>query len=552
MENKPVSVKSFIKETEVDKIVEEIRQELIKRNGGSMPVFSDLIKVEDGKEYQYVNYVQEGGGVLGVGLVGYTYVLEKLGIRFLKLAGTSAGAINTMMLAVVDKKNYKDAEDETGEKFPYQSEIILYEMLKKDLWEMVDGAGFAKFLVKMFLNRKSFFRNVFRIIKWAIYISVLAVLLLGIFKIVDTLNFNTNALYTISKAVAILGLISAGVLLVFFLLVKYYIGRFVKSGYGVNPGRDFKEWITEIINRNGIKTSADLEQKMSEKCCNLSLRPERINENIEGDNSIIAPPYLSIIASEITNQQKVDFPAMAKYYWQDEKNVDPADFVRASMSIPIFFEPFSVKVTAYPKDEEGKLLLQNIPPDVSPDNPVDVRFVDGGILSNFPINVFHNPQIMIARMPTFGVKLEDEEHELPGDKEQDRKSLFSFLGSIFSTVRFYYDRDFLLKNQIYEKCIGHIDVADFNWLNFSVSDEDKKKLFVRGAEAARTFFLGGDVWVDGKPRKFEAFDWQAFKVERTKVIKTVTTSLKTAQTLKSVPKKGGPVKEQDLNDILIP
>ena len=86
----------------------------------------------------------------------------------------------------------------------------------------------------------------------------------------------------------------------------------------------------------------------------------RVTGRIErkGDNTIIAPPHLSIVASEITNQRKVEFPAMAKFYWQDWENMNPADFVRASLSIPLFYEPFSVTITAYPKDEEGQMLLQ--------------------------------------------------------------------------------------------------------------------------------------------------------------------------------------------------
>ena len=147
-----------------------------------------------------------------------------------------------------------------------------------------------------------------------------------------------------------------------------------------------------------------------------------------------------------------------------------------------------------------------------------VCFVDGGILSNFPINVFHNPKIRIARMPTFGVKLEDEDHVVAGANKTVRKKFLSFLGSIFSTVRFYYDRDFLKRNEIYEKCIAHVDVAGFNWLNFGIDYNTKLKLFQRGAEAAKTFFLGGKVWVDGKEKPFEAFDWEKFKKEREQVV----------------------------------
>jgi hypothetical protein len=43
-------------------------------------------------------------------------------------------------------------------------------------------------------------------------------------------------------------------------------------------------------------------------------------------------------------------------------------------------------------------------------------------------------------------------------------------------------------------------------------------LFRQGAEAAKIFFLGGEVWVDGKPRKFTPFDWEAYKQHREEVV----------------------------------
>ena len=61
----------------------------------------------DNQNHQYVHLVQKGGGVLGVALVGYTYILEEAGIRFLRLAGTSAGAINTALLTVIGNKEDK-------------------------------------------------------------------------------------------------------------------------------------------------------------------------------------------------------------------------------------------------------------------------------------------------------------------------------------------------------------------------------------------------------------------------------------------------------------
>ena len=58
-----------------------------------------LSNIRDAAGNQYVDLVMEGGGTLGVALVGYLYILEQLDIRFLQLAGTSAGSIVAMLLA---------------------------------------------------------------------------------------------------------------------------------------------------------------------------------------------------------------------------------------------------------------------------------------------------------------------------------------------------------------------------------------------------------------------------------------------------------------------
>jgi NTE family protein len=48
-----------------------------------------------------VDLVMEGGGMLGIALVGYTWALEQAGLRFLGLGGTSAGSINALLLAAL-------------------------------------------------------------------------------------------------------------------------------------------------------------------------------------------------------------------------------------------------------------------------------------------------------------------------------------------------------------------------------------------------------------------------------------------------------------------
>ena len=70
----------FTQNPEVLKIIAELRKDQIDKKA-----FSDVM---DENNNQYVEFVQEGGGVLGVALIGYTYVLEQMGLRFFSLAGT--------------------------------------------------------------------------------------------------------------------------------------------------------------------------------------------------------------------------------------------------------------------------------------------------------------------------------------------------------------------------------------------------------------------------------------------------------------------------------
>ena len=84
----------------------------------------------------------------------------------------------------------------------------------------------------------------------------------------------------------------------------------------------------------------------------------------------------------------------------------PAGFVRASMSIPVFFESFLID--DIPKSDAIRSAWTEF---FSAEMPVpdSVRFVDGGMLSNFPINIFYNPKVIEPRLPSFGIDLDDSD-----------------------------------------------------------------------------------------------------------------------------------------------
>jgi NTE family protein len=170
------------------------------------------------------------------------------------------------------------------------------------------------------------------------------------------------------------------------------------------------------------------------------------------------------------------------------------------MSIPFFFKPLIVR--NIPSGKEAKDHWDQLA-SYRGKIPPEAFFVDGGIMSNFPIDVFHKFNT-VPRMPTFGVRLGIDRNEY--NKISSPVNLF---GAMFNSIRHLHDYDFILKNPDYRHLIQHINIGHHNWLNFALTDEDKTDLFIRGAQAAATFL--------------KKFDWEGYKEIR----RQLKTKLKT-------------------------
>jgi NTE family protein len=295
-----------------------------------------------------------------------------------------------------------------------------------------------------------------------------------------------------------------GVYILLILLGGTYISRLFKrlknSGYGINPGDFFYDWIKCRLKENGVKTVSDLNAKAAD-LPKLHLRHQHENAlaDLKGD--------VTFITSELVTQNKIQFPEMS-YLFRKKADIDtlqPAGFIRASMSIPVFFESYMINDIPCEDPEIIKAWDRKLG---MKEPPSSARFVDGGILSNFPINLFYNPNIHVPRLPTFGIDLDDTE---PENKSMHAAgwSLFGYIGRMFNTIRFYYDKDFLLKNRVYEKGIGKIDVHQYNWLNFFIKKEDKLNMLVLGAKAATEFLM--------------TFNWKEYTEARTEMQEVMTT-----------------------------
>ena len=459
----------------------------LKEHFKNKPLF--VSDVTDRAGRQYVDLVQEGGGVLGVALVGYTYVLEKMGIRFFSLAGTSAGSINAMLMASTGNK-----EDEKVEK-------IVEDILSLDFFSLVDGKESnwkftkrVKAVVQKLLLKKNFFKRIGKIVKWSLIL--LLVLTTGCFI---TNFFIPGIAKWIGVAAGLVLLLIIGAIISF----RNKFKSFTKNGYGLNEGKVFHQWINKVISSNYVEADpskgpitnmTNFAQHFMRVPPGLSVKPDTRRTNNNPPNM----PMLTIITCDITAERKIEFPSMWDLYWTKQEDAHPGDFVRASMSIPVFFETYCLtdirkksSFTIWDKHLNWQNENKNIPD--------KAQFIDGGTLSNFPINVFYNPNYPVPRMPTFGIRLQDG---ILDPANQTPGTFFKYVTSLFSTIRFNFDRDFITKNRAYNFGVKLIDVKEHSWLNFFMENKEKIDLFKKGALAAAEFL--------------KSFDWENYKAERLK------------------------------------
>ena len=399
-------------EQSVFDIIEDLRAYREKR--GDRFRFSDIY---DEAGNQYVNLVQEGGGILGIALVGFTYVLEEMGIRFLSLGGTSAGSINALLMADLGSPQEK------------KSAAVLDRIASKNFMDFVDGGKDARRLTEAF----------------------------------DSDNKVQLYLHLITNIAEI------------------------KEKLGINPGTHFEEWLRGILRH-------DSWQGLRDNLCNLPADLYHLSNYGKRKRSVTAEeldPKIAIVAADITTQTKAEFPRMAHLYYADPEEENPASFVRASMSIPFFFEPKRASMAwTQGKENEVRRRWRSLA-GYSGEIPDEIVFVDGGVMSNFPIDLFHQADVIPLR-PTIGVKL-GVDRSCP----REINNLTDFMGSMADGVRNLRDFEFIRNHPEYKDLVEYIDIDGFNWIDFNITDAEKLKLFRQGAKAA-SHFLQRFNWSDYK------------------------------------------------------
>lgn len=212
---------------------------------------------------------------------------------------------------------------------------------------------------------------------------------------------------------------------------------------GGHSGDYLDEWLRPLLAEVGVHTFADL----------------RIDDP---ESSLLPYQRYSLVvhASDLSRRVLVRLPWDYSQYGLTADEQSVVDAVRASMAIPLYFRPVQVR-TAHGT----------------------ATWVDGGLLSNFPITVFDRTDDRPHRWPTWGVKLS-------GAPQWDRDvAVYGGTGIAISCLQTLLgDRDrYRLAEEGVNRRTMYVNTAGVSATDFSISEKMQRTLFENGQIAAHRF-----------------------------------------------------------------
>lgn len=227
---------------------------------------------------------------------------------------------------------------------------------------------------------------------------------------------------------------------------------------GLYDGDYLIDWLGGVLGEIGITHFGDLRL-----------------EDPKADKNWTARQRYSLVVhtSDITRGKLVRLPWDYVNYGLDADHQRIVDATRASMSIPFFFEPVHVRAAAVTAD--------------GPDGPDvtaaagPVTWVDGGLLDNFPVDVFDRTDGARARWPTIGIKLSARQTSIAGGHGAD--DLVSEATACLATVLDNAGRCYVPPDKA--ACTIFIDNTGIKATDFGITPQQQQTLFENGQEAAR-------------------------------------------------------------------
>jgi NTE family protein len=225
---------------------------------------------------------------------------------------------------------------------------------------------------------------------------------------------------------------------------------------GLHDGNYLIEWLGGVLEGIGITTFGQL----------------RIRDSDDPGSALPdgCRYRLVVHTADVTRGKLVRLPWDYPQYGVAPDDQRIVDAVRASMSIPIFFDP--VRFGAKAASVDGVSCPAGT-----------VTWVDGGLLSNFPVEVFDRGDGQQERWPTIGVKLSARQTVMP-PPQAVRNVVAELRGCLRALLanadRYYVDQAKAARTIFVDS--GGVKATDFH-----LSAEMRRTLFENGQSAARAF-----------------------------------------------------------------
>ena len=237
---------------------------------------------------------------------------------------------------------------------------------------------------------------------------------------------------------------------------------------GLYPGDYLAEWLGPILQDDlGVRTFADLKITLEEDP-GMSLPESRRYR-------------LVVHTSDITRGELARLPWDYNYYGHDRDAEEVVPAVRASMSIPFFFEPVTFDALAadvdVPLPGGGSITTHY--------DPGTVTWVDGGMLRNFPIDAFARMDGAPPRWPTIGIKLSSLQKSFGATKAA--ATAFHVARSCLGTMMNEWDA-----YNVDESTAGRtifVANAGLTATDFDLTTAQQNQLFLNGVDAATAFVI---------------------------------------------------------------
>ena len=236
---------------------------------------------------------------------------------------------------------------------------------------------------------------------------------------------------------------------------------------GLYPGTYLEQWLEPILTDLGVRTFADLKIDQADDP-GMSLPPLRRYR-------------LVVHTSDITRGELARLPWDYQYYGLAGDEQDVVSAVRASMSIPFFFDPVMVEANEADVDvrmPDGSAVRQHY-------DAGTVTWVDGGMLRNFPIGAFDRVDDEPARWPTIGIKLSSLQTMFPAT--QGCGSALSVGIRALHTMMNEWDR-YNVEETTAARTI-FVDNAGMTATQFDLTRDQQDTLFLNGVRAATQFVI---------------------------------------------------------------